>query len=54
VKADISDRDMIAAILKAHRPRAVLNFEAESHVDSSTLESEYFIQMLLPPIVKKS
>ncbi|GIZ51620.1 dTDP-glucose 4,6-dehydratase [Noviherbaspirillum aridicola] len=35
VRADIRDRDAVSALLAAHRPRAVLNFAAESHVDRS-------------------
>ena len=33
--ADIGDRSAVAALLAAHRPRAVLHFAAESHVDRS-------------------
>ena len=32
---DIGDRTAVAALLAAHRPRAVLHFAAESHVDRS-------------------
>jgi dTDP-glucose 4,6-dehydratase len=35
VQADIGDREAVAALLAAHRPRAVVNFAAESHVDRS-------------------
>ena len=35
VRADIGDRATIAALLAAHRPRAIVNFAAESHVDRS-------------------
>jgi dTDP-glucose 4,6-dehydratase len=34
-RTDICDRPAIAALLAAHRPRAVLHFAAESHVDRS-------------------
>ncbi len=34
-QADICDRPVIEALLKQHRPRAVLHFAAESHVDRS-------------------
>jgi dTDP-glucose 4,6-dehydratase len=35
VRADIGDRATIDALLMAHRPRAIVNFAAESHVDRS-------------------
>src|SRR5450759_2978911 len=35
VEADIADRDAMRAAIAAHRPRAVLNFAAETHVDRS-------------------
>ncbi|MES3025498.1 MAG: dTDP-glucose 4,6-dehydratase [Pseudomonadota bacterium] len=35
VQGDICDGDHVAALLALHRPRAVLNFAAESHVDRS-------------------
>ncbi|SCC93274.1 dTDP-D-glucose-4,6-dehydratase [Thiomonas sp. X19] len=35
VRADIGDRAAVAALLAQHRPRAVLHFAAESHVDRS-------------------
>ena len=35
VRGDIGDRAQIEAILSSHRPRAVVNFAAESHVDRS-------------------
>ena len=35
VRADIGDRATIDALLIAHRPRAIVNFAAESHVDRS-------------------
>ena len=44
VKGDIGDAELIAKLLKEHRPRAVLNFAAESHVDRSILGPEDFIQ----------
>ena len=34
-QADICDRAAIAALLRQHRPRAVVHFAAESHVDRS-------------------
>lgn len=35
VKADIADREAVAAVYRDHRPSAVLNFAAETHVDRS-------------------
>ena len=35
VRADIGDRAAIDALLTTHRPRAIVNFAAESHVDRS-------------------
>ena len=35
VRGDIGDRALVAALLAQHRPRAVVNFAAESHVDRS-------------------
>ena len=35
VEGSISDRSAVEAILEAHRPRAIVNFAAESHVDRS-------------------
>lgn len=44
VHADIGDRHAVNDILKTHRPRAVLNFAAESHVDRSIHGPDEFIQ----------
>jgi dTDP-glucose 4,6-dehydratase len=44
VHGDIGDRALIAKILTEHRPQAVLNFAAESHVDRSIHGPEDFIQ----------
>ncbi len=35
VVGDIGDRALVDALLQTHRPRAVINFAAESHVDRS-------------------
>jgi dTDP-glucose 4,6-dehydratase len=35
VRADIADRDAVEQIFREHRPTAVLNFAAETHVDRS-------------------
>jgi len=44
VKGDIGDAALLERLLKEHRPRAVLNFAAESHVDRSIHGPEDFIQ----------
>lgn len=44
VKGDISDPKLIAQLLEEHRPRAIVNFAAESHVDRSIDAPDDFIQ----------
>ncbi len=44
VQGDIGDRTLLDRLLAEHRPRAVLNFAAESHVDRSIHGPEDFIQ----------
>ncbi len=44
VQGDIADTGLLADLLARHRPRAVLNFAAESHVDRSIHGPETFIQ----------
>jgi dTDP-glucose 4,6-dehydratase len=44
VRGDIGDKQLVAKLLKAHQPRAVLNFAAESHVDRSIHSPADFIQ----------
>ena len=44
VHADIADKDTIAALLNRHRPDAIVNFAAESHVDRSIDGPAAFIQ----------
>lgn len=44
VQADIGDRDLISQLLSKHKPRAVVNFAAESHVDRSITGPGDFIQ----------
>lgn len=43
VKGDIGDIELVKTILAQERPRAILNFAAESHVDRSILGPEEFI-----------
>ena len=44
VQGDIGDSGLAASLLARYRPRAVLNFAAESHVDRSIHSPEDFIQ----------
>ncbi|MFY7952706.1 MAG: dTDP-glucose 4,6-dehydratase [Armatimonadaceae bacterium] len=44
VVCDIGDRERIDSLLDTHRPRAVVHFAAESHVDRSIHGPEEFIQ----------
>jgi dTDP-glucose 4,6-dehydratase len=44
VQGDIGDTGLVARLLAEHRPRAVINFAAESHVDRSIHGAEDFIQ----------
>ena len=44
VEGDIGDRALVAALLAEHRPDAVVNFAAESHVDRSIDGPSAFIQ----------
>ncbi len=43
-KGDIGDFELVSQLLAEHRPRAVVNFAAESHVDRSIHGPEDFIQ----------
>ena len=44
VQGDIGDRALVERLLSEHKPRAVINFAAESHVDRSIHGPEDFIQ----------
>ncbi|NUN61801.1 MAG: dTDP-glucose 4,6-dehydratase [Burkholderiaceae bacterium] len=44
VQGDIGDGDLLTRLLARHRPRAVINFAAESHVDRSIHGPEDFVQ----------
>lgn len=44
VQGDIGDSTLVARLLAEHKPRAVVNFAAESHVDRSIHGPEDFIQ----------
>jgi dTDP-glucose 4,6-dehydratase len=44
VRGDIGDRALIDRLLHEHRPRAIVHFAAESHVDRSILGPEAFLR----------
>ena len=44
VRGDIGESDQVVGLLRDHRPRAVVHFAAESHVDRSILGPETFLQ----------
>lgn len=44
MQGDLGDHGLVSRLLVEHRPRAVLHFAAESHVDRSILGPEDFIQ----------
>jgi dTDP-glucose 4,6-dehydratase len=44
VQGDIGDTELVARLLAEHRPRAVINFAAESHVDRSIHGPADFIE----------
>src|SRR3546814_13452387 len=48
VRGDIADSSLVATLLQAHRPRAVLNFAAESHVDRAIRGPDAFIPPNVP------
>jgi len=43
VRADIGDADAVAALLARHRPRAIVNLAAETHVDRSIRGPRAFV-----------
>ena len=44
VRGDICDAELVAALLEKHRPRAIVHFAAESHVDRSIVAPEAFLR----------
>jgi len=44
VRGDICDAELVGSLLRKHRPRAVVHFAAESHVDRSIASPEEFIR----------
>jgi len=43
VRGDIADRELVRALLREHRPAALVNLAAESHVDRSIVGPDDFI-----------
>lgn len=44
VQGDICDADIVGSLLREHRPRAIVHFAAESHVDRSIVAPDAFIR----------
>jgi dTDP-glucose 4,6-dehydratase len=44
VRGDIGDADLVRSLLERHRPRAIVNFAAETHVDRSIHGPAAFVQ----------
>lgn len=44
VQGDIGNSELVTHLLRTHRPAAVINFAAESHVDRSILDPEAFVR----------
>ncbi|HYR33607.1 MAG TPA: dTDP-glucose 4,6-dehydratase [Burkholderiales bacterium] len=44
VQGDICDRELVRRLLRTHRPRAIVHFAAESHVDRSIAGPAEFVQ----------
>lgn len=44
IQGDICDRELVRALLRKHRPAAIMHFAAESHVDRSILGPEEFVR----------
>lgn len=44
VRGDICDAELVGSLLREHRPRALVHFAAESHVDRSIVAPDAFIR----------
>jgi dTDP-glucose 4,6-dehydratase len=44
VRGDICDTELVGCLLQQHRPRAIVHFAAESHVDRSITSPEAFVR----------
>lgn len=52
VRGDIGDLPLVTELLARHRPRAILNFAAESHVDRSIAAPQAFVETNVVGTVK--
>jgi len=52
VRGDIGDQALLQTLLSRHKPRAVINFAAESHVDRSISGPQAFVQTNVVGTVK--
>jgi dTDP-glucose 4,6-dehydratase len=43
-QGDVRDRELVRTLIKRHRPRAIVHFAAESHVDRSILGPDDFVR----------
>jgi dTDP-glucose 4,6-dehydratase len=44
IQGDICDAELVGALLREHRPRAIIHFAAESHVDRSIVSPDAFLR----------
>ena len=44
VRGDIADAELVSKLLETHRPQAIVNFAAETHVDRSILGPAVFVE----------
>ncbi len=44
VRGDICDAELVGSLLRAHQPKAIVHFAAESHVDRSIVSPEAFLR----------
>jgi len=44
VRGDICDKQVVSSVLREHRPRAIVHFAAESHVDRSITGPDEFVR----------
>lgn len=44
IQGDICDAELVGALLQKHRPRAIVHFAAESHVDRSIVAPDAFLR----------
>lgn len=44
VQGDIANRELVACLLRTHRPSAIVHFAAESHVDRSISDPGVFVR----------